>query len=872
MRLTWPLTGRDDEMRLIEDAIFASDSSGIVISGAAGVGKSRLAREALSSAEAKGWAVRWATGTSSAKALPLGAFAAWTGPAAADTLQLVRGLIDSVTSAPAGTPVVVGVDDVHLLDDLSTFVLHQIVHRGAATVVLTVREGEPISPALQEIWKIGTFDRLELQTLARDEMTMLVSATLGGYLDPEAVQRLWRLTRGNALYLQNIVEHEIADQRLTLQDGYWRWLDDPVVPPGLVELIEDRIGALPASVSDVIDALAVGEPIELASLTRITDPAAVEEADLRGLITLDQVAGRVEARLAHPLYGEVRRSRAAPTRLRRLRGQVAAELAKADDRDDMRVVVRRATLTLDSDLDPDPQLLLRAAEGAVWLADLPLADKLADAAIRAGCGAEANFVRAHALSWLSRGQEADQVLADIPTSEFTHADHARVAFLRASNMIWTLADPEGAKQLADDAARSTPTSARDCIDAFFTVYWAAMGRPEDARQSSRALTLDVLPAVVGAVTAWAVAVASGGAGRTAEAARAADEGYIIAAQAYDAAHMRFVIADGHIWALMLSGRIAEAIDVAERLRQQSSDLPGAAQLFGVALTGCAAIGAGRLDKACSLLGPVVEALAASGETNGWVYRYQLPSTIALAMRGSAAEAAAAIAAAERRRHPSWRLLDYEYAIAKAWVAAAEGAVSQAIATVLSAAETTRNNRQFAAEVMCLQTATQFGDRSCRLRLRELESIVEGPRAGLAARLAEALHAGDGAELAAVSEEFEAMGDLIAAVDAAAFAATAYRRHDLRGSSLTCSRRADALAAQCGGPSTPAIRQASEQIPMTDREREIVMLLGEGLSTREIAARLRLSVRTVEAHIYRAMAKTRTAGRGDLAQLLRRRRE
>jgi DNA-binding CsgD family transcriptional regulator len=124
----------------------------------------------------------------------------------------------------------------------------------------------------------------------------------------------------------------------------------------------------------------------------------------------------------------------------------------------------------------------------------------------------------------------------------------------------------------------------------------------------------------------------------------------------------------------------------------------------------------------------------------------------------------------------------------------------------------------------------------------------------------------------VSEEFEAMGDLIAAVDAAAFAATAYRRHDLRGSSLTCSRRADALAAQCGGPSTPAIRQASEQIPMTDREREIVMLLGEGLSTREIAARLRLSVRTVEAHIYRAMAKTRTAGRGDLAQLLRRRRE
>jgi hypothetical protein len=52
-----------------------------------------------------------------------------------------------------------------------------------------------------------------------------------------------------------------------------------------------------------------GEPIELASLTRITDPAAVEDAEMRGLITLDPVDGVVEARVAHPLSGEVRRNR-----------------------------------------------------------------------------------------------------------------------------------------------------------------------------------------------------------------------------------------------------------------------------------------------------------------------------------------------------------------------------------------------------------------------------------------------------------------------------------------------------------------------------------------------------------------------------------
>ena len=198
-------------------------------------------------------------------------------------------------------------------------------------------------------------------------------------------------------------------------------------------------------VGEVIDALAVGEPIELASLQRITDPAAVEEAESRGLVTLEPAAGGPQVRVAHPLYGEVRRRRAPATRLRRLRGLVAAELAASEDRDDIRTVVRRATLSLDSDLAPDPHLLVRAAHGAVWLADLPLADRLADAAVRAGAGLESNFVRGHALSWLGRGEEADAVLAEIDTSQLTVGDHGRFAFLRASNMLWALGDPARAK-------------------------------------------------------------------------------------------------------------------------------------------------------------------------------------------------------------------------------------------------------------------------------------------------------------------------------------------------------------------------------------------------------------------------------------------
>ena len=239
------------------------------------------------------------------------------------------------------------------------------------------------------------------------------------------------------------------------------------------------------------------------------------------------------------------------------------------------------------------------------------------------------------------------------------------------------------------------------------------------------------------------------------------------------------------------------------------------------------------------------------------------------MRGSSAEAAAELRLLDgvQRR---FRQLDFERGLASAWLAASQGAVSQATAIVLSVAEKAGALGRFAEEVMCLQTAAQFGDPSGAARLSELESSVEGPRAGAAARFAAALADGDGAGLASVSQEFEAIGDAVAAVDAAAHAAIAHRRNDKRGSALGCSTRADTLAAQCGA-ATPALRQATEALPFTERETEIVMLIGEGLSNRAIADRLTLSVRTVESYVYRAMSKTGTTSRDELAALMPRRR-
>ena len=52
-----------------------------------------------------------------------------------------------------------------------------------------------------------------------------------------------------------------------------------------------------------------------------------------------------------------------------------------------------------------------------------------------------------------------------------------------------------------------------------------------------------------------------------------------------------------------------------------------------------------------------------------------------------------------------------------------------------------------------------------------------------------------------------------------------------------------------------------------REREIVTLAAGGLSNRQIADRLVVSVRTVEGHLYRPCAKHGVSDRNELAPLV-----
>ena len=97
-----------------------------------------------------------------------------------------------------------------------------------------------------------------------------------------------------------------------------------------------------------------------------------------------------------------------------------------------------------------------------------------------------------------------------------------------------------------------------------------------------------------------------------------------------------------------------------------------------------------------------------------------------------------------------------------------------------------------------------------------------------------------------------MGAVALAADAAAQAAREHARTGQRGKEISLR------PARTGWPArrntNTGGRFRGPPLPITDREREIAMLAAAGLSNRQIADRLVVSVRTVEGHVYRIFAK------------------
>jgi len=869
----WPLAGRREELLFVEAALEREGAGGVVLAGAAGVGKTRLAAEVIERAGQRGLATAWAVGTHSARAIPFGALAHLLPdrlPGVEAWQNLLRVAGNAIAERADGRALVIGVDDAHLLDDSSAALVHHLAVAGNAQVVAAVRSGERAPDPVVALWKDGLAERLELQALARDEMAELVTRALGGPVQSSTLRRLWEVTLGNPLFLREIVLAALEAGTLAEATGGWQWSGDLGHVPRLYEVLEERLGRLSDDERTALEVAAAGEPLEASVIEAIASEDAVERLQRGGLLVEERDGRRLYLRLAHPLYSEVVREGTPSLRGRAIRRRLADELEATGGRrrEDL---LRVATWRLDAREPGNPAVLVSAARRAMSVLDFRLAERLARAAADAGGGFEASHTVAEALAGQGRIEAAEEMLGVLEAEAAGEAQRAGASLARAQNLFWRMGRSADARQVLEAAEHAIADArVRDEIAAARATFALFLGDAPTA--------LEILMPI------------------------------LERAGSPDAAPLEATMTAG--WALIVVGRVEESVDLNERMRGPAAaladDAPFALEWFEKTL--CFALRlAGRLDAAAEVgaaahrralergadsaraihgfaLGFLAEIQGRPATAVEWLHDANAafreadmfghgPASLGLeaqsqSLLGEVEAAEAALHEARATHVESNRMQDWFIAYGEVWLAAARGETSRAIETALASAESMRSMGFRLFEALNLFDAVRLGERrAAPARLAGLAEIVEGRLVQLYAAHADALARGDADALIASASAFEELGAPLLAAEACAEAASLHRDAGRASSALAAASRGQALARRCQGASTPALAALTEPLPLTRREREVVTLAAGGLSNREIAERLVVSVRTVDNHLHSAYTKLGVTGREELPAIL-----
>ncbi|MBG0850888.1 hypothetical protein I2W78_03210 [Streptomyces spinoverrucosus] len=301
LELPWPFTGREDELELVRRSLTAG-RSGIVVTGPAGYGKTRLVTEAV-----RGTDCARAAGTPETRQLPFAAFA---------HLLPERVTLHRAVQLLSGVRLLL-VDDAHLLDDASAALVHQLAVHGRTRLLVVATDGAPVPGAISRLWTGELLPRLALEPLPAEETAPLLTAGAGGPPAPLTAGRLLRLCQGDLRLLRDLLgavrERGLLSRVEGTDERAWRG------PVPVTATVRDRVApALDRTAPDereTLDRLAFAEPLPL-SMDAL-DLGILERLEHDGLI---HIGDHSTVHLAHPLLGPALRATAGKLRARRLAG------------------------------------------------------------------------------------------------------------------------------------------------------------------------------------------------------------------------------------------------------------------------------------------------------------------------------------------------------------------------------------------------------------------------------------------------------------------------------------------------------------------------------------------------------------------------
>jgi DNA-binding CsgD family transcriptional regulator len=830
---------------------------GTVLTGPSGIGKSRTLQAIAEAAERGGLRVATLLASRASAAVPFGAF---LGLLPAEALERAHreeplGRAAVVRSAVHDLGLeVVAVDDAHLLDDHSAALLHDLARSGA-TVALALDPAAPAPDVLLSVPEASRAEAVDLPPFAQDESAEFAEAVLQGSVDGGSALALHVASGGVPLVLRELLENQLRIGGID-RTGDVLSMRGPVRAPTPVDMrVREDLQSLDDAARSWVELVALADRVPLDLAGALVDDAAADRAESAGWVRVNDAQ---EYRVAQPLHRQpiidATGSRARQRGLQALVAAAAALPRPLTDRE--RVLLGRWRLEAGDVLDRDEALELAASTS-------PSEPALAERFLRmAADGGDATALTALAQHLVASGrlEEAEQLLW---RAEAAGGAETRVAGLLA--LATGLGDRRSGEALADlDRALAVHPDSLDLLGVQIALLQAEARSSEAAALAERIASMPEPSAgtVLGEVYG---AVAMAARGDREAATRMAEELRPLAEQSVR------LLPEGPMLQAWLEAAVpwitTRDPGTVTSIAQAGYDSTLREGLRPDRARFAHLLAAGRLLQGDAVL--AVRLLREAEAVPCFWRDSQRPDIVAnlvdaLVLSGDVDEAERTLARLDGMR----RTPDQEGAhqLATAAVRMARGDLEGAARRALEAgdAAAARGDRSAASDGWT--AALRYGSTEAAERLVAQDDVPEGSVRALVLTHARAVLAHDAAALAEVADAYWRADARLLAVEAAAQSA----RWSVEAEDTVAATAATERLLRWTVATPGLVDPLADALPLaglTAREREIVRLAAAGLSDKEIAAELTISVRTAQTHLGRAFNKLGIHRRQQLTRLL-----
>lgn len=885
-RQTWSLLARSHDLARANKYLESPETYGVVLTGERGIGKSGLARAVVSSLGPKVHSLQLRNTLASGQT-PYGCLGFLLARLPSEAVSSPTGILHAITSLirteAAGRQAVFIVDNAGGMDPMSTGVLLNLMATGTAKVIATVQRASDLPADFHRLVLEEQLAEVHLNTLSEEQTKQVLGSVLGHYVSSTLVGSLHSAVGGNPMLLHALLDEQRHSGNLVLNDSVWTLRDRIKLEGATVveDFVRSRLAREPQANRTVVEILACAQRATLMDLAAIFGTEVLVEMEDSGLLTVDRT-GDHWVSLRDPYLGEVVRGWLSTRRRRELRlmlfGPKEPELAGLAPRDLLNyaawmhacedepapspahaLAAGRAALedydpnfaiqcTLSLEPKDDEWVAGQRLKAAAYLMlDLPLhaaqaLDEIPEdrlASLDPLEFAEIMAAKCQAMTWIDgRSGLVPGVIAEARAS-LDHMEaaggHPEGGFVHALNRL-TLCDYEYQTYMGEYAEIIDALEAELDKDkesdpehwlrsGFFLIEARCMlGRELEAQQLARTLSKHLRDA--------------GNPGPLEE----------------EFASHAFLV-------LLLSGQWRKCIELMRRAPSKPSRLQyrGAITELGI---GLAYAYAGKPSSAIEPLRSAAAQLELRPAMNLVKVAYAA-TAFAYAQLGNSLEAGRYLDLFRTCRgtgtYFSESVAGFCAEMAGRWMGDPE--VKQRL---LARVHQDVAKQRYTTAGICLFGATVEGtDAEYRL-LEEITGNRQGPLAKISGDLARGSLNRSSRSLLAAADAAAALDLLVVEARCVAMALDFARDAGETTTARTAQLRLERLEQSV---SALPIQPRSDAPVLTERERQIAKLAGKGVSNREIAMDIGVSVRTVEGHLYQVFTKLGVSSRGELNGLL-----